>query len=160
MKALFGSQELWELVTDGYVEPTSEQEVTYNADQKNLLKDQRKKDKKELFLLRKLPKQSQAKKHGRFLAFSSRVSIVWKEFVCKLSVSSLKLFTLRESISYQRLYWFNQLNDIFRYWSISVYHFEFTVIFYIYKYMCVCVLINIKVYYRKLPQFKTNYSWF
>ena len=141
MKALFGSQELWELVTDGYVEPTSEQEVTYNADQKNLLKDQRKKDKKALFLLRKLPKQSQAKKHGRFLAFSSRVSIVWKEFVCKLSVSSLKLFTLRESISYQRLYWFNQLNDIFRYWSISVYHFEFTVIFYIYKYMCVCVCV-------------------
>ena len=31
-KALFGSQELWELVTDGYVEPTSEQEATYNAE--------------------------------------------------------------------------------------------------------------------------------
>ena len=51
MKALFGSQELWELVTNGYVEPTSEQEATYNAEQKNLLKDQRKKDKKALFLL-------------------------------------------------------------------------------------------------------------
>ena len=51
MKALFGSQELWELVTDGYVEPTNEQETTYNAKQKNLLKDQRKKDKKALFLL-------------------------------------------------------------------------------------------------------------
>ena len=24
MKALFGSQELWELIIDGYVEPTSE----------------------------------------------------------------------------------------------------------------------------------------
>ena len=34
MKALFGSQELWELVIDGYVEPTSEQEATYNAEQK------------------------------------------------------------------------------------------------------------------------------
>ena len=51
MKALFGSQELWELVIDGYVEPTSEQEATYNAEQKNLLKDQKKKDKKALFLL-------------------------------------------------------------------------------------------------------------
>ena len=51
MKVLFGSQELWELVTGGYVEPTSEQEDTYNAEQKNLLKDQRKKDKKVLFLL-------------------------------------------------------------------------------------------------------------
>ena len=51
MKALFGSQELWELITNGYVEPISEQEATYNAEQKNLLKDQRKKDKKTLFLL-------------------------------------------------------------------------------------------------------------
>ncbi|KAL4604574.1 hypothetical protein ACB092_10G202100 [Castanea dentata] len=51
MKALFGSQELWELITDGYVEPTSEQEATYNVEQKILLKDQRKKDNKTLFLL-------------------------------------------------------------------------------------------------------------
>ncbi|XP_023892634.1 uncharacterized protein LOC112004622 [Quercus suber] len=51
MKALFGSQELWELVIDGHVEPTGEQKATYNAEQKNLLKDQRKKDKKALFLL-------------------------------------------------------------------------------------------------------------
>jgi len=51
MKVLFGSQDLWELVTDGYVEPTSEQESTHNAEQKNLLKDQTKKDKKALFLL-------------------------------------------------------------------------------------------------------------
>ena len=51
MKALFGSQERWELVTDGYVEPTIEQEATYNMPQKNMLKDQKKKDKKALFLL-------------------------------------------------------------------------------------------------------------
>ena len=51
MKVLFGSQELWELIIDGYVERTSEQEATYNAEQKNLLKDQRKKGKKALFLL-------------------------------------------------------------------------------------------------------------
>ena len=31
-KTLFGSQELWELVTDGYVEPKSEQEATYTAE--------------------------------------------------------------------------------------------------------------------------------
>ena len=51
MKVLFGSQDLWELVTYRYVEPTSEQESTHNAEQKNLLKDQTKKDKKALFLL-------------------------------------------------------------------------------------------------------------
>ena len=48
---MFGSQELWELITNGYVEPTSEKEATHNVKQKNLLKDQRKKDKKALFLL-------------------------------------------------------------------------------------------------------------
>ena len=51
MKALFGSQDLWEIVTDGYVEPTMEQEAAYTADQRTVLKDQRKKDKKALFLV-------------------------------------------------------------------------------------------------------------
>ena len=51
MKALFGSQDLWEIVTEGYMEPTAEQEAAYTAEQKIALKDQRKKDKKALFLL-------------------------------------------------------------------------------------------------------------
>ncbi|XP_057514394.1 uncharacterized protein LOC130796118 [Actinidia eriantha] len=50
MKALFSSQELWEVVNDGYVEPTTEQKSTYNMEQKNTLKEQRKKDEKALFL--------------------------------------------------------------------------------------------------------------
>jgi hypothetical protein len=50
-KALFGSQDLWEIVSTGFVEPTLEQEATYTADQKATLKDQRKKDKKALYLL-------------------------------------------------------------------------------------------------------------
>ena len=66
----------------------------------------------------------------------------------------------------------NQWNDMFRYQSIPVYCFGFTVIFYIYKYIyihtyiyiyvCMCVyiyiIINIKVYHKTLPQFSTNYS--
>ena len=51
MKALFVSQDLWEIVNDGYVEPTSEQEAVYSAEQRSALKDQQKKDKKALFLL-------------------------------------------------------------------------------------------------------------
>ena len=51
IKALFGSQELWEVVNNGYVEPTTEQEATYSMEQKTTLKEQRKKDKKALFLL-------------------------------------------------------------------------------------------------------------
>ncbi|CAN6691653.1 unnamed protein product [Malus baccata var. baccata] len=50
-KALFGSQDLWEVVSNGYDEPTTEQEAAYTADQRNTLKDLRKKDKKALYLL-------------------------------------------------------------------------------------------------------------
>jgi hypothetical protein len=50
-KALFGSEDLWEIVSTEFVEPTSEQEATYTADQKVTLKDQRKKDKNALYLL-------------------------------------------------------------------------------------------------------------
>ncbi|KAJ0967664.1 hypothetical protein J5N97_024581 [Dioscorea zingiberensis] len=51
MKALLGSQELWEIVTEGYEEPTAEQEAAYSREQKGILKEQRKRDKKALFLL-------------------------------------------------------------------------------------------------------------
>ena len=26
--------------------------------------------------------------------------------------------------------------------------------------MCVCIIINIKIYHKTLPQFRINYSWF
>jgi hypothetical protein len=51
MRALFGFQDLWEVVTDGFTEPTEEEEAKYTADEKKALKEQRKKDKKALFLL-------------------------------------------------------------------------------------------------------------
>lgn len=50
-KALFGSQDLWEIVSNGCIEPSSEEETLYTAEQKTVLKDHRKKDKKALFLL-------------------------------------------------------------------------------------------------------------
>ena len=48
---MFGSQDLWEIVSTGFVEPILEQEATYTVDQKATLKDQRKKDKKALYLI-------------------------------------------------------------------------------------------------------------
>ncbi|XP_059436328.1 uncharacterized protein LOC132169286 [Corylus avellana] len=51
MRALFGFQDLWEDITDGFIEPTEEEEAEYTADEKKTLKEQRKKDKKALFLL-------------------------------------------------------------------------------------------------------------
>ncbi|XP_038713422.1 uncharacterized protein LOC120007293 [Tripterygium wilfordii] len=50
-KALFGSQDLWDIVNNGYTEPTPKEERAYTAKQKSTLKEQRKKDKKALFLL-------------------------------------------------------------------------------------------------------------
>ena len=52
MRALFVSQDLWELVEDGFVEPVDEQ--AFNAltqAEKDLLKNNRKKDAKALFYL-------------------------------------------------------------------------------------------------------------
>ena len=46
MKSLFGSQDLWEIVNDGYTKPTPEQEREYNQAQRVALRDLRKKDKK------------------------------------------------------------------------------------------------------------------
>lgn len=42
---------MWEIVSNGYTEPSSEEEALYTTEQKTVLKDHRKKDKKALFLL-------------------------------------------------------------------------------------------------------------
>jgi hypothetical protein len=52
MKALFRGQDVWEIVENGYVEPTDQ--ATYNAltqAEKDVLKEQRKKDGKALFYI-------------------------------------------------------------------------------------------------------------
>jgi hypothetical protein len=52
MKALFQGQDVWDIVENGYVEPTYQ--TTYNAltqDEKDVLKDQRKKDGKAMFCI-------------------------------------------------------------------------------------------------------------
>ena len=54
MKALFDSQELWELIFNGLEEPTSEVEATYTAEEKKALREQRRKDSKARFLLRQV----------------------------------------------------------------------------------------------------------
>ena len=51
MKALFDSQELWELIFDGFKELTPEVEAAYTAEEKKALKEQRKKYSKAHFLL-------------------------------------------------------------------------------------------------------------
>ena len=51
MKSLFGSQELWELIVDGFIGLTPVIEVAYTTNEKNALKEQRKRDNKARFLL-------------------------------------------------------------------------------------------------------------
>lgn len=47
MKALFGSQDLWDIVETGYEEPPDQ--TTLNQQQLAVVKENRKKDKKALF---------------------------------------------------------------------------------------------------------------
>ena len=95
MKALFGSQELWKVVNDGYVKPTTEQEATYSMEQKTTLKEERKKDKKALFLLYQGVGESFFEKISE--AKSSKES--WEILVNSLSgverVKRVRLQTLR-----------------------------------------------------------------
>ena len=51
IKVLLQSQDLWEIVEKGYIEPTTEEEQALNDAQKMVLKQSRKTDKKALFLL-------------------------------------------------------------------------------------------------------------
>ena len=51
MKALFVSQELWELIFDGFKEPTPEVEAAYTVEENKALREQKKKDSKAHFLL-------------------------------------------------------------------------------------------------------------
>ena len=51
IKALFGSQELWELIVDRFTEPTPRVEAAYTVDEKKAHKELRKNNSKALFLL-------------------------------------------------------------------------------------------------------------
>ena len=71
----------------------------------------------------------------------------------------------RMSIPYWRLYWFGHRYDIFRIpvnTGVPFRVYRYFIYIYIYMYVCVCVyiIINIKVYHKTFPQFRTNYSWF
>lgn len=48
---LFGSQDLWEIVNNGYADPMAEEEDRYALEKKNAPNDQWKEDKKALSLL-------------------------------------------------------------------------------------------------------------
>lgn len=100
MKALFGSHDLWEIVTEGYMEPTADQEAAYTAEQKTALKDQRKKDKKALFLLyqgvdeltfEKIAEAPSSKKAWEILSTVFKGVDRVKRVRCKLSEQNLKL---------------------------------------------------------------------
>ena len=51
MKALFGSQDLWEIVSEGFDEPLDEIIATYTPEKKKELKENKKKDQSVLLLM-------------------------------------------------------------------------------------------------------------
>ena len=82
------------------MEPTTEHEAAYTTEQKAALKDQRKKDKKALFLLyqgvdegtfEKIAEATSSKKAWRLLALSSKELIGSRGSVYKPFEQSLKL---------------------------------------------------------------------
>ncbi|KAJ0018098.1 hypothetical protein Pint_12331 [Pistacia integerrima] len=73
--------DLWDIVNLGFTDPTPEEEETYTPEQRNALKDHRKKDKKALFLLyqglddehlRKFQRLLPAKKYGTSWPLSTK----------------------------------------------------------------------------------------
>ena len=105
-----------------------------------------------------------------FLFFIKRKDVM--VFSIKSLEYALLLNALKSSVSipYRRLYRFGQRYDIF--WIpvnttilFRVYCYLFIYIYiYICMYVCMCVcvyiIINLKVYHKTFPQFRTNYSWF
>ena len=50
-KTLFGSQDLWEVVSDGVEQPTAKQEASMTHQERHALRTRRKKDQEALYLL-------------------------------------------------------------------------------------------------------------
>jgi hypothetical protein len=95
MRALFGFQDLWELITDGYKEPTVEEEAEYTADEKKTLKEQRKKDKKALFLLYQALDESTFKKVAEAMTSKQAWEILASIFKGDERVKRVRLQSLR-----------------------------------------------------------------
>ncbi len=88
MKALFKGQDVWEIVENGYVELADQ--VAYNAltqAEKDILKDQRKKDGKEMFYIHQamhesiLPRVASAKKVKEAWGKKHRICCCSKFFI-------------------------------------------------------------------------------
>lgn len=82
MKALFGSQDLWEIVENGYDEPADQ--TSLNPQQLTALKENRKKDKKALFFIyqavdeaifERISAQKHQKKPGTFSILHTKEKI-------------------------------------------------------------------------------------
>ena len=80
MKALFKGQDVWEIVQHGYVEPTDM--TTYNnltQAQKDVLREQRKKDGKDLFYIRQAMHESTLSRVATIML--SKHGIHWKPHI-------------------------------------------------------------------------------
>ncbi|PIA46477.1 hypothetical protein AQUCO_01500193v1 [Aquilegia coerulea] len=93
MKALLGSQDVWDTVERGYDEPESEASLQPN--ELTLLKDSRKKDKKALFLIYQSVDESAFEKISSASTSREVWDILHKSFIRVEKVKKVRLQTLR-----------------------------------------------------------------
>ncbi|XP_074345106.1 uncharacterized protein LOC141684164 [Apium graveolens] len=95
MKVLLGSQDIWDLVESGYTEPDAAAEVGLSNDQKSILKETRKRDKKALFLIIQGVDESTFEKISEAKTSKQAWEILQKSFQGVKKVKKVRLQVLR-----------------------------------------------------------------
>ena len=96
MKVLLSSQDLWELVGNGYAEPeSSATEASFSATQKSELKEFRKRDNKALFLIYQGVEESVFEKISNAQSFKEAWKILQKSYQCVKKTKKVRLQGLR-----------------------------------------------------------------
>ena len=111
MKALLDSQDLWELVNNGYQEHTEQEEATLTANRCNELKNVRKKDKNALFYLYQAVEESTFKKIAEISSSKVVQDVLTNIFVRDEKVKRIRLQKLRVEFEVIRMKEFKNVVD-------------------------------------------------
>ncbi|XP_020258742.1 uncharacterized protein LOC109835165 [Asparagus officinalis] len=114
MKVLLGSQDLWELVENGYTEPESlAAEATLTATQKSELKEVRKRDKKALFLIFQGVDESAFEKISNALSSKEAWEILQKSYQGAERAKKVRLQALRVEFENLKMKATESISDYF-----------------------------------------------
>ncbi|XP_020245115.1 uncharacterized protein LOC109844741 [Asparagus officinalis] len=114
MKVLLGSQDLWDLVENGYTEPESPAaEATLTATQKSELKEVRKRDKKALFLIFQGVDESAFEKISNALSSKEAWEILQKSYQGAERAKKVRLQALRVEFENLKMKATESISDYF-----------------------------------------------